>query len=220
MPGAGWGVVDSECEPKAAWYSLRRAFRPLQVAMTDEGVNGIAIHVINDTPKQRDVVVSFACMRETNVLMNSERALTLSPHSAEELSANELLGRFFDVNYSYRFGPPAHDVNIAVLKDAVNGDVLATAYHFPQGHESRTTDVALEVSVVAEGAEWLLNIKPSRLAMFVHVNDEHYRAEDNWFHLAANEERCVRLIPRSNENHKPDGEVKAINSAAAVRYRS
>jgi len=220
LPGAGWGVVDSECEPKAAWYALRRAFRPLQVAMTDEGVNGIAIHVINDTAEPLEVTLSFMCMREAKVLMSSERELLLSPHSATELSANELLGRFFDVNYSYRFGPPAHDVNIAVLKNAATGEELATAFHFPQDCELRTTDVALEVSVIPEGTEWFLNIRPSRLAMFVHINDEQYRAEDNWFHLAANMERRVRLIPRSSGNHKPDGEVRAINSTTVVRYRN
>lgn len=219
MPGAGWGVVDSTCEPKAAWYALRRAFRPLQVAMTDEGVNGIAIHVINDTAEQYSVTLSFACMRDANVLMNTERQLKLSPHSAEELSANELLGRFFDVNYAYRFGPPAHDVNIAILKDTVTGAVLATAFHFPQGHNLQARDVQLQVSVVNEESQWFLDVKSSQLAMYVHVTDENYRAEDNWFHLPANMERRILLIPRSDEAHKPDGEVRAVNGVQVMRYR-
>ncbi|MES1146799.1 MAG: glycoside hydrolase family 2 protein [Solimonas sp.] len=219
MPGAGWGVVDSTGEPKATWYALRRAFRPVQVAMTDEGVNGIAIHVINDGAQLQNVTLSFMCMRDASVLMNAERSLQLLPHSAEEISANELLGRFFDVNYSYRFGPPAHDVNVAVLKNSTSGEVLATAFHLPQGYDLQPRDVQLQVSAVNEDGNWYLHVKSSQFAMFVHVTDENYRAEDNWFHLAANMERRIRLIPRSDGTHRPDGEVRVVNGLIVVRYR-
>jgi beta-mannosidase len=220
LPGAGWGVVDSECEPKAAWYALRRAFRPVQVAMTDEGVNGIAIHVINDTAATRDVMLSLSCMRDANVLMSAERVMQLPAHSADELSANDMLGSFFDVNYSYRFGPLAHDVTVATLQDAASNDLLATAFHFPQGYDLHARDLQWQVRVEQDGSEWYLFIKTASLAISVHVTDEKFRAEDNWFHLQANAERRVRLIPRSADALKPDGEVRALNSTQVGRYRA
>ncbi|MGO8658306.1 hypothetical protein ACC771_22335, partial [Rhizobium ruizarguesonis] len=45
LPGPGWGVIDSTGEPKPVWYAMRRAFRPVQVVFTDEGTNGLDVHV-------------------------------------------------------------------------------------------------------------------------------------------------------------------------------
>ncbi len=47
-PGAGWGLLDSFTEPKAPWYSLRRVLAPVAALITDEGLAGLRVHVVND----------------------------------------------------------------------------------------------------------------------------------------------------------------------------
>ncbi|WP_174441016.1 glycosyl hydrolase 2 galactose-binding domain-containing protein, partial [Azospirillum formosense] len=62
-PGAGWGVVGSGGVPKAAWHALRRAFRPVQILLTDEGVNGLAIHLLNETAEPVEAVLTLTALR-------------------------------------------------------------------------------------------------------------------------------------------------------------
>src|SRR5260370_41495165 len=46
--GAGWGVVDSEGRPKAAYHYLKRALQPIAVFLIDEGLNGLDAHIVNE----------------------------------------------------------------------------------------------------------------------------------------------------------------------------
>ena len=57
------------------------------------------------------------------------------------------------------------------------------------------------------------------LAQSVHFDDEHYRAADEWFHLAPGVERTVRLLPRDGTAAVPDGEVHALNGQGPARYK-
>ena len=53
-PGAGWGILDSQGQPKAAYWFLKRALAPCAIWTTDEGLNGVDIHVANDCPAALD----------------------------------------------------------------------------------------------------------------------------------------------------------------------
>ena len=53
-PGAGWGLVDSTGRPKAAYWYVRRVCAPIALLGIDEGLNGLWLHAINDTPRAVD----------------------------------------------------------------------------------------------------------------------------------------------------------------------
>ena len=50
-PGAGWGIVDSTGQPKAAYWYLKRALNPVALLAIDEGLNGLWLHAMNDTAR-------------------------------------------------------------------------------------------------------------------------------------------------------------------------
>ena len=54
-PGAGWGILDSQGCPKAAYWFLKRSLAPCTVWTTDEGLNGVDVHVANDGSAPLDV---------------------------------------------------------------------------------------------------------------------------------------------------------------------
>jgi beta-mannosidase len=220
-PGAGWGVVDALGEPKAAWYALRRAFRPLQVALTDEGVNGLAVHVVNDAQKERALHLSLTCWRGSARIVSGERSLQLGARDTAEISSTDLFGAFFDATYAYRFGPPAHEMTHAALHCAASGALLAEAFHFPRGRAAVGQSPEIRAEPEREGNDWFLKLSANRPALSLHIDDPHFRAEDNWFHLAPASEQRVRLLPRTSgaAETKPDGEIRILNGSQVIRYR-
>ena len=51
VPGAGLGRARPSRRPKVAYHHLRRALAPVAVWSTDEGLDGVDVHVANDRPE-------------------------------------------------------------------------------------------------------------------------------------------------------------------------
>jgi beta-mannosidase len=65
VPGPGWGLLDSAGVPKSTWHALRRVLAPVTVLLTDEGLDGLRVHVANDraTPLDATLEVSVVGVR-------------------------------------------------------------------------------------------------------------------------------------------------------------
>jgi beta-mannosidase len=195
-PSSGWGVLDWRGEPKSAWYALKRAFRPVQVAITDEGVNGLMLHLMNETAQRVETVVTLECFRDGRTsMMRGERAVTLAPRSAIAVPDVELWGAFFDTSYAYRFGPPSHDVTIATLATPA-GELIADASHFPLGRAALPRPDAIAAALEQDGPGWQVRLRASSFAQSVRIEDAGFRPGDDWFHLAPGRDKLVRLDPR------------------------
>ncbi|MEJ8310918.1 glycosyl hydrolase 2 galactose-binding domain-containing protein [Agrobacterium larrymoorei] len=219
LPGAGWGVIDSTCEPKSAWYGLKRAFRPVQLILTDEGTNGLAIHIINDTAESRNPVVEIACLRDgLQPVVRGQKQLDLAPRSKASLAATDCFGAFFDTTYAYRFGPPAHDVTVARLRDAGTGDVIAEAFHFPRGRASAMHAAALSAATEQKDGRWFLTLTTDRLAQSVSISTDGFRPADDWFHLGPGEAKTIALIAEENAPAEPHGEIRSLGSRQHFRF--
>lgn len=218
LPGAGWGVIDATGLPKPAWHALRRAFRPLQLLLSDEGTNGLDLHVLNDTHVERRFVLEIACLREGRQPVVSGRCeLSLDPRKAATIAATDLFGAFFDTTYAFRFGPPAHDVTVATLRDHETSSLVAEAFHFPQGRAGALHPATATVSLKEIDGSWLLQISSDRLLQSVHVDCPGFLPSDNWFHLAPGTPRTIRLTATSGAE-RPTGEVGALNLPGTLSF--
>jgi beta-mannosidase len=197
-PSSGWGVLDWRGEPKSAWYALRRAFRPAQLVLIDEGVNGLMLHLINDTAETIEAVVTLECLKDgTTSVMRGQRDVTLAPRSTIAIPDVDLFGAFFDMTYAYRFGPPSHDVTIATLA-APAGELITEAFHFPLGRAALPATGALAVALEQDGETWQLRLRAFSFAQSVRIEDAGFRPEDHWFHLAPGREKILRLTARAH----------------------
>ena len=214
-PGGGWGLIDSCGCPKSAWHALRRAFSPINISLSDEGLSGLHVHVRNETaePLGGHLRLTFTDL-DGRVVAQAERAIWIEPRKVRTWSSADLLGRFFDATYAYRFGPAAHNLSHARLSNPA-GELIAESFHFPIGRDVKPRVTGLRASLVQNRENWILQIRTKRHALCVHVEtDGQHIPSDNWFHLAPNCERNLSftggVIPR--------GTVRSINGSEIARF--
>jgi beta-mannosidase len=195
-PAAGWGVIDSHGRPKAAYYALKRSWRSLQAAITDEGLNGLDVHLINETGSAVCGALEITLLREPNlVVAHGHAPLNVEARSREVRSVDALLGRFCDVNYVYRFGPPQHDVAIATWRDE-RGAPLGEAFHFVNRRQHAVPAQAVEVYCQPAGdGEYDVTVEADSFLHSVCLAAEGFLADDNYFHLVPRRSKRIRFRP-------------------------
>ncbi len=133
-PGAGWGFLDSAGRRKAAWWYLRRAWAPRAAFLSDEGLDGLGVHLVNDTGSDIDGSVEIEALRHgRKAVAVATQAVTVPGRSGITISASAMLGRFVDLCYAYRFGPPTHDV-VCLRWRGADGQLIASDAYFPLGY--------------------------------------------------------------------------------------
>ncbi|MET0342509.1 MAG: glycoside hydrolase family 2 protein [Polyangiales bacterium] len=209
--GAGFGLIDADGLPKSAYHHAARAFRSPFLGLTDEGLNGLAAHVVNEQAAPLDASLHVALYRDGELLVvEGGRALHVPARGALSLPVDALLPRFADATYAYRFGPPPHDLVVATLH---RGDeVLARAHHLPLGRARARAELGLVGTLgAAEGGAWL-SVTSRAFAQHVRIDVPGYLPEDDFFHLAPGETRRVWLAARSERAGPPRGTVDALNA--------
>jgi beta-mannosidase len=202
-PGAGWGLLDSDGRPKAAWHHLRRAVAPIAVWLVDEGLNGLAVHVANDAADVLRAALRISLYRDEQLLVGEvETELVLEPHSSFECDVEVLLGRFVDIGYAYRFGERQHDTVVATLHR--DGNELSKAFH-KTICGARRKRVGLEelglradATVAADGT-LAVRIAATRLVHGVRLKAPGFEAEDDSFDLEPSRAHTVVVRSRNTD---------------------
>jgi beta-mannosidase len=218
LPGAGWGVIDSTGLPKPVWHGLRRAFRPVQVLLGDEGTNGLYVHVINETERNLVLTLNVTCLRDGETpVVSGTRDIELIARSVASFAATDLFGAFFDATYAFRFGPPAHDVTIASLVDKSTGREIASAFHFPRGRMAALHPAKISAELQREGGDWVAVLSTDRFAQSVNLAIPGWTASDNWFHLPPGRAKKLKLADVSaGVNNKLEGTIRHLGTSTVI----
>jgi beta-mannosidase len=213
--GAGWGVIDARGVPKSAYYAMKRVCAPVALLATDEGLNGLRFHMMNDRASPLEGELRVALHRGEHVVAEGKRAITIGSHSATSIDADELVGRFTDVTYAYRFGPPAHDATVATFLSA-NGDVLGRAFHFPRGlRNERVADLGIEANAErVNDRTWRLTVRTKKTAHAVAIDARGFVAADDFFHVPAGDSHVTELV---GQGATLTGTVRALNASNPIK---
>lgn len=236
-PGAGWGLVDAHGVAKPCLHALRRVLAPIAVAITDEGGNGLAVHVFNDRPVALNARLQLVLYRDGEVVVGEGATeVSVPAHGALELPATSLFEGFLDLGFSYRFGPPLAQLVHVRLSD---GDAtLAESTWCPAGRPAtQELDVGLQASVDGPAADAsavgalversaqdgrdvrVLTLSSRRFAQSVSIEVPGFQPDDNGFHVMPGQRRSILL--RAAPERKPGtarGHVSALNASTQARF--
>jgi beta-mannosidase len=223
-PGAGWGVVDSTGLPKAAYYYLKRSWQSRQLTLTNEGLNGLELHLTNESPESCSGTVELTLLKEPNIVVaRHEVDVQVMSRSQQRLLGDEILGRFCDTTYAYRFGPPQHDVVVATWFDA-NRQVVSEAFHFVR----RLSAGKVTPQVIAAQSEscgqgiYRVQLQSEHFLHTARLAAEGFLPEDNYFHLLPQRTKTVlfRPVHGASVPFRPTLEALNLTAEMIVPFKS
>lgn len=193
VPGAGCGLFDSDGRVKPSLHALRRAWARRAVLLTDEGLDGVDVHVLNESDEVLEGRVELELLHGAARTGQASAPVRVEPWSAITLNGEALFEGFADLAWAYRFGPPRHRVVLARLvveEEELHQDALFVGgYGLPQ--VSTTVEASLE-----EGPEGrLLRLKSPVFLQSVSLESRGWTPDDEGFHLAPDRPRTVLFRP-------------------------
>lgn len=220
-PGAGWGIVDAAGRPKAAWYQLRRLLQPVSISMTDEGLNGLHVNLVNESNQTHRGHLEVELFRDGRQSVGRAGCdVVLRAGSRVETITNDLFDHFFDSTYAYRFGPLASDLVVARFKTEGHDTRKWDCHFLPKSSLfiSRAPDVHIstEVSRLDE-SRFALSMFSSSFVRSVYVSAGECDVEDQYFSILPGETRVVEITLRKH-GAIPRGWIDALNLPHPVSF--
>lgn len=211
--GQDMGLVDVLDRPKAGWYAMRHVMAPQAVLLTDEGFNGLGVHVVNDAAVPFEGTVRVDLWADGSRLTESASLPVAVPaRGGVSLSTAAAFGSFRDLSYAHRFGDPVGDPVVLTLLSA-DGSAVHHATYLPTGPALPLQhDVGLRALLSGSGDVWQVRLGAERFAQWVTFDVPGWRPSDSWLHVLPGEEIVVHLTREPGARGAPRGSAICLNS--------
>ncbi|HET9650941.1 MAG TPA: hypothetical protein VFP36_02060, partial [Usitatibacter sp.] len=218
-PGAGWGVTDASGAPKAAMWYLKRAWARRAVFLTDEGLDGLAVHVVNDAADALEARLEGAMFRDGRTATGAAQAtLTVPARGAISRSVDALFGYFTDASNAYRFGPPRQDIVFVRLANAATGETVSEDFHFPVGLKlpmQHGATIRCEAHWRPDG-KVAVTLESDAFLQSVSAACDGFLPDDDYFHVAPGRARRIVFTPRAAGASVFRASFEALNLREAI----
>lgn len=222
-PGAGWGLLDHRGHPKAAIRALARVCAPQAAFMTDEGVDGLAIHVRNDAGHALTATLELTTYQHGRRRdAHASKTVEVAARSGVTVNADAMLGYFADLTNAYGFGPRKYDVIHVALVDAPTGAIISEDFHFPAGlNLPYQSDAIVTASARRlQDGDAMLAIETSAFLQSVQVRAPGFTSDDDSFNLIPGRRREIRLRSHgANVSQALEVDVSALNLLGSIVVR-
>jgi len=216
QPGAGWGLLDYDGDAKPALTVLSRAWAPVAVVVSDDGLSGIRIDIHNDTPEARSGELTVIATNSTGTAVDTTRTITVPPASSISFHDAELSGCFRDLSYAFRFGPPTADAVQATVRFDDSSVVRDVWVVNPRGGQSVSL---VEARLTKESDNrYRLELTAEVALRYVELHIPGWTPADNYFHLIARVPYAVALSQNSDQA-TPTGSLTSIDLLGALPIR-
>jgi beta-mannosidase len=215
--GAGWGYLDDQGRPKAAFHALASVSRPMHVGVTDDGLNGLRIHLANESAATLDGELQVALYRQGDwPVARASRPFGLPGRATQSIALTDCLDGFADLSWAYRFGPPPADV-LVVRWAGPSGECQRVHFIDPGRSPLQRMDLGLAAQARAldGGASIEVVLTNRAAARGVHFEVDGWAPDDEYFHLPPGGRRVLRFMPWAGQPRRAwRASVSAINALA------
>lgn len=219
-PGAGCGLVDDLGEAKSVMHALRRVQQPRLAVVEDRGLNGLVLHLINETDQPVDGLVEVALYQHGEIeLARKTLPVAVSARGDGQWPLTDWLDAFMDVNWTYRFGPASVDLVVVDWKTA-SGQLVNQALHCDTRQlVAFDGDPGLKaVATRAVDGRVSVEISTRAAAYGLHFDTLGWTPSDEFFHLPPGGSHTVEFTPHSKGVSAPlwFASVRSLNSRVAT----
>jgi len=219
--GAGWGIIDSHGLPKAAYYYLKRSWQAINICITNESLNGLHVHVTNETREDFTGALEIKLLNEFSIVMVSQRIeLSIASGAVDLIKLDQALGVFHDATYTYRFGRPQHFVVAARLEDDAAGE-MNTAFYFPNRSLPRAEDSANLAATMSEcdDGSYVLELTCEKFLYALNIDMPGFIPDENYFHLMPGTSKRIKTHRYNGALSRVKGYISAINMSEDVKIK-
>jgi len=221
-PGAGWGIIDSNNRPKAAYYFLKQCWQPVSIAITDENLNGLHFHVINESADSISGNLILRVIKNGNVeVLKGSIPISVGAGNTDHFESTKILSQFFDVNYCYKFGPLDHDVVSIELIDNEQNIICDNYFFFDSYDVARYPHASVDVEASNLANDCIkLKIQTSHFLYRVNLDLPDYMPDDNFFNVMPGRVKNVIIRPMDKVPNRFRGYLSALSLDDEIRIAS
>ena len=180
-PSGNWSVVDYYCEPKQAYYQMKRSFAPVILTFVQTPDYETAVCVVNDTGQDLDGEIEYGLKKLDGTILWNQKIQIRS-------DANGVFKKVFDESFKM---PNTY----LYAKGILNGKEYKTVYSYNMW-SGYTFDSDYSYEVEQEDDKLIVSFNANRFIKGIILRlpeNSQYIYSDNYFDMEAGEEKQVTI---------------------------